>query len=620
MIEWFHPGLIYILGAPLIPLLKGRFKQAYLLLLPILAFTVLFLMSNGVFLSQGKIWILPFLGYKLILGQIDRLSIVFAYVFVIASFCMMLYALHIQQDGQHIAAYLYVGSTLGVVFAGDLFTLFFFWEVMAWSALFLVWYRKTMRAYDAGFRYILVHLFGGACLLGGVLLHLKTTGSIEFQAFRFGWGLDRNNLASYLILLAFLINAAVPPLHAWLADAYPEATVTGAVFLTAFTTKSAIYVLIRGFPGVELLIWSGAIMAVYGVVFAVLENDIRRLLAYHIISQVGYMVCGVGMGVAGTAAGEMAINGAVAHAFCHILYKALLFMGAGAVLEVTRRSKLTELGGLYKYMPITFHLYMVGAYSISGFPLFSGFVSKTMVVQASAMWHMPIIWLMLEGASIGTFLHTGLKLPWGTWFARENAVCKAKEPPKNMLAAMGITAFLCTFIGVYPKILYNLLPYPVHYGPYAPGHVVTMSQLLLFTFVAFWFLRRMLYGEPTITIDTDWFYRMAGRKVIWFCENPLMTFAEFVDGKVMSVVGFLVWFSRNPALALHIKKEEAKLKVTRLIMSPERAKKHEQVLEEKRRRYPGELSGLTLGASVFLILLAFGLYLMLYLLMASAPR
>ena len=620
MIEWFHPGLVYILGAPLIPVLKGRLKQAYLLLLPVLAFTALLLMSKGVFLSEGKTWILPFLGYKLILGQIDRLSIVFAYVFVIASFCMMLYALHIQEDGQHVAASLYVGSTLGVVFAGDLFTLFFFWEVTAWSALFLVWYQKTERAYGAGFRYILVHLFGGACLLGGVLLHLKTTGSIEFQAFRFGWGLEWNNLASSLILLAFLINAAVPPLHAWLADAYPEATVTGAVFLTAFTTKSAIYVLIRGFPAVEFLIWSGAIMAVYGVVFAVLENDIRRLLAYHIISQVGYMISGVGMGVAGTAAGEMAINGAVAHAFSHILYKALLFMGAGAVLEVTGRSKLTELGGLYKYMPITFHLYMVGAYSISGFPLFSGFVSKTMVVEASAMWHLPVIWLMLEGASIGTFLHTGLKLPWGAWFSRENPACKAKEPPKNMLAAMGITAFLCTFIGVYPKILYDLLPYPVQYEPYTLGHVVTMSQLLLFTAAAFWPLRRMLYGEPTITLDTDWFYRMAGRKVIWFCEKPLMTFAQFVDGKVMSVAGFFVWFSRNPGLALHIKKEEAKLKVRRFILSPERAQKHEQTLEEKRRRYPGELSDLTVGASVFLIVLAFALYLILYLLMAPAPR
>jgi multicomponent Na+:H+ antiporter subunit D len=355
-------------------------------------------------------------------------------------------------------------------------------------------------------------------------------------------------------------------------------------------------------------------MAVYGVVFAVLENDIRRLLAYHIISQVGYMVAGVGMGVMGTAAGEMAINGAAAHAFCHILYKALLFMGAGAVLEVTGRSKLTELGGLYRYMPITFHLYMVGAYSISGFPLFSGFVSKAMVVHASAMSHLPIIWLMLEGASIGTFLHTGLKLPWGTWFAKDKPACKAKEPPMNMLVAMGLTSFLCILLGVYPKLLYGLLPYPVHYEPYAPAHVVSVSQLLGFTFFAFWVLRAKLHGEPTITLDTDWFYRMAGKWVIWFCEKPLMGFANFVDEKVMNLAHFLIWFSRNPALALHIKKEEAKLKVKRFMISSERFQRHEQVLEEKRKRYPGELPKLTLGASMVLILLAFSLYLILYLL------
>ena len=614
MIEWFHPGLIYLFGALLIPLFRGKVRKVYLLLLPILAFVNLLLTSKGVFLSEGKTWVLPFLGYDLILGRIDKLSMVFAYVFVIASFCMMLYALHVKEQGQHIAAYLYIGSTLGVVFAGDLLTLFFFWEVMAWSALFLIWYRRRKAAYEAGFRYILVHFFGGLCLLGGILLHLQQTGSIAFEAFSWGWGLSQEHVASYLILLAFLINAAVPPLHAWLSDAYPEATVTGAVFLTAFTTKSAIYVLVRGFPGTDLLIWLGAIMAVYGVVFAVLENDIRRLLAYHIISQVGYMVAGVGIGVMGTASGEMAINGATAHAFCHILYKALLFMGAGAVLEVTGRSKLSELGGLYRYMPITFHLYMVGAYSISGFPLFNGFVSKTMVVQASAMSQMPIIWLMLEGASIGTFLHTGLKLPWGTWFAKDKPVCEAKEPPMNMLVAMGLTSFLCILLGVYPKLLYDLLPYPVHYEPYAPGHVVSMSQLLGFTFIAFWLLRGKLYGERTITLDTDWFYRMAGKWVIWFCEKPLMAFANFVDEKVMALVHFLIWFSRNPAIALHIKKEEAKLKVKRFMMSPKRAEEHAQVLVEKRKSYPGELPKLTLGASLVLILLVFSLYLILYLL------
>ncbi|NQE53221.1 F(420)H(2) dehydrogenase subunit L [ANME-1 cluster archaeon GoMg3.2] len=535
MIEWFHPGFVYLFGAFLVPLLKGKVKQVYVLLLPAIAFVILLLISKGVF-GEGPFWQFSFMGYELTLGRIDPLSMVFAYIFVIASFCMFLYAIHIKEDWQHVAALLYVGSTLGVVFAGDLITLFLFWEIMAWASLFIVWYGKTKAASGAGFRYIMVHSFGGVCLLAGILIHLHNGGSIAFDSF--SWGIGSEYLGTYLIFLAFIINAAVPPLGAWLADAYPEASVTGAVFLTAFTTKSAIYVLLRGFPGVEILIWLGAIMALYGVVFAVLENDIRRLLAYHIISQVGYMVAGVGMGVFGTAAGNMAINGATAHAFCHILYKAVLFMGMGAVIEVTGRRKLTELGGIYKYMPITFWLYMIGAFSISGFPLFNGFISKTMVVQASAMWDYSTIWLMLELASVGTFLHTGLKLPWGVWFARDKPVCEAREPPWNMLAAMGIAAFLCTLLGVYPAILYNILPYTVHYEPYAPGHVIAMSQLLVFTFIAFWLLRGKLHGTPTITLDTDWFYRIPGKMVIKFCEGPLMATAKYMDNRLMRMAVF----------------------------------------------------------------------------------
>jgi len=595
MIEWLHPGFIFILGALLIPFLKGKWQKAYLLLLPIAAFISLRYMTTGLF------WRIPFLGgeYELVFGRVDKLSLVFAYVFVIASFCMMLYALHVKRSGEHVAAFLYVGGTLGVVFAGDLYTLSIFVELMAISSMFLIGYRGTSSAFAAGLRYIMVHIFAGVCLLAGIIIHVQATGSIAFNV------IGLNNFASYLILTGFLINAAVPPLHAWLSDSYPEATITGAVFLTAFTTKSAIYVLIRGFPGAEILMWLGAIMAMYGVIFAVLENDIRRLLAYHIISQVGYMVAGVGIGT------WIAINGSTAHAFCHILYKALLFMGAGAVIEVTGRSKLTELGGIYKYMPLTFWLYMIGSFSISGFPLFNGFVSKTMVVQASALTHQPIVWLLLEGASIGTFLHTGLKLPWGVWFATEKPVCEAREPPKNMLAAMGITAFLCTLLGVYPKILYDMLPYPVEFVPYTASHVIGISQLLLFTFVAFWILRGMLRGEPTITLDTDWFYRIGMKKFIWFCQKPVLNFAKAVDNGLMKVANFFVWFSRNPTAATNITVNTMAY-VTLKPFNPA-YKQYERNLEEMKKRYPGEpVHRVAVGTGLLLALIFFSIYLVIY--------
>jgi multicomponent Na+:H+ antiporter subunit D len=598
MIEWLHPGLIFLLGALLIPALKGRWQKAYMLMLPIVALVDLTFMTGGTY------WSFSVSDYVLTFGSVDKLSMVFAYVFVIASFCMTLYALHVKEKGEHVAAFLYIGGALGVVFAGDLFSLYIFWEIMAWASLCLIWYRKTKASSDAGFRYIMVHLFGGICLLAGIILYVQSTGSIAFSVF--DWGLGWGYVASYFILAGFLINAAVPPLHAWLADAYPEATITGAVFLTAFTTKSAIYVLIRGFPHVELLIWLGAIMAIYGVIFAVLANDARRLLAYSIISQGGYMLVGIGIGT------TMAINGAVAHAFCCVLYMALLFMGAGAVLEMTGRSKFTELGGLYKYMPSIFGLYMIGAFAISGFPLFSGFISKTMVVEATAHMHLPIIWLMLEGAAIGTFLVAGLKLPYLTWFARKEPVLKVKELPKNMPVAMAMVAALCVLIGVYPQALYGILPYPVEYAPYAVGHVVAMSQLLLFSFMAFALLWRKLQGTQTITLDTDWLYRKAGKKFIWFCEKPLLNFARDMEKVMTDLANTFVRFSRNPMAASMILITATS---TRLLTPfyPEYRRKGQELVEARKRAVEEPMEKMSIGMGVLLVLSFFAFYLLIYL-------
>ena len=540
MIDIIPPAFIYLIGALILPIIKTRkVRQAFALLLPVIAFI------NLIHMPYGNYWTYNFLGFDLVLGKVDKLSMLFAYVFVIMSFIGMVYAIHIKDCGQHVAAYLYVGSTLGVVFAGDLITLFIFWEIMASSSVFLIWYQKTKSALDAGFRYILVHFAGGTILLAGIVIHVTTTGSTALVHF------DIHELSATLILIGFLVNAAVPPLHAWLSDAYPEGTITGSVFMTAFTTKSAVYVLARSFPGTELLVWLGAIMALYGVIYAVLENDIRRLLAYHIISQVGFMVAGVGLG------SELAINGAGAHAFSHILYKAVLFMGAGAVIYVTGCRRSTELQGhnLYKKMPVTLTLYMIGAFSISAVPLFNGFISKNMVVAAAGELGRPVIELMLHLASIGTFLSISLKLPRGIWFGSQkgtNKILDAKEPPLNMLLAMGIGAFLCILIGVYPKLLYDLLPYPVNFHPFEAGKVVATMQLLLLTLAAFWIYIDKLGGEAAISLDTDWFYRNFGRVLLRFCNGPL----NQIRGKMQTLssqkVAFLSRLSQNPYVPLEI--------------------------------------------------------------------
>ncbi|MEW6263672.1 MAG: Na(+)/H(+) antiporter subunit D [Thermodesulfobacteriota bacterium] len=539
MISPVHPALIFILGALILPLVPGRrTKQALLLFVPLAALAALLVMPYGTY------WTYKFLSYRLVFARVDKLSLCFGYAFVIMAFLSAVYALHIRQSGQHSATFLSVGSTLGVVFAGDVLTLFAFWELLAVSSVFVIWYGRSKQAYQAGFRYLMVHLFGGTLLLAGMAMSVLESGSTEFTRIAYG------SLSSMLILVSFLINAAVPPMHAWLSDAYPEASPTGSVFLTAFTTKSAVYVLLRAYPGLDLLVWLGTIMALYGIVYAVLENDIRRLLAYHIISQVGYMVCGVGLG------SEMALNGSIAHAFSHILYKALLFMGVGAVIEMTGRSKMTELQGrnLYRRMPLCLTLYMIGGFSISSVPLFNGFISKNMVVAAASELHRPAVHLLLHLASVGTFLHTGLKLPYGTWFGQagpgEQADrIEAKEPPLNMLLAMGLAAFLCTLFGVYPKLLYDLLPYPVTYTPYTAYGVVGALQLLAFTAAAFYLFRAKLGGEPTISVDTDWFYRKGGTLFFRFCDTCSDIRSSLQDSTARFVER-ITCLSANPGLSL----------------------------------------------------------------------
>ncbi len=492
MIDYLSPSWVYLLGALALPLVR-KYRAAYLLGIPVVA-GLLWLL-----LPFGNHHVFDFMGQHIVMTRVDALSRLFVLVFVLASFCGAVYGLHEKdRTGMWMAAYFYVGGAMAVVFAGDLITLFIFSEVMAFSSLLLIVFDKSDKALKAGFRYILVHIFSGVCMVGGIAIHASQTGSVAFE------GLGVSGLGGQLILVGFLVNAAVPPLSAWLSDAYPEATVVGAVFCSAFTTKTAVYCLMRGFPGTEILIWMGVFMALYGVVYAVLENDIRRLLAYHIISQVGYMVAGVGMGT------EMALNGSGSHAFTHILYKGLLFMGAGAVIHVTGKRKLTELGGVYKFMPVTMTLYMIGGFSISAFPLFSGFVSKSMVVAAAEHEHLLPVYLLLTLASAGTFLHTGLKLPFYTFFYQDWRGEPLKEAPVNMLVAMSLMAAMCIGIGMFPGPLYALLPHPVHFEPYSAWHVVSSLQVLMFTGLGFYVLLKMLTPEPGVSMDTEWVYRKGG--------------------------------------------------------------------------------------------------------------
>ena len=603
MIKPLPPAAIFIIGALLIPLLKGKSRSAYMLMLPVLGFIDLIIMP------EGKYWIVRFLEYDLIFGRVDKLSMVFGYIFTLITFIGIIYALHVKDNVQHVAAFTYAGSALGVTFAGDLFTLYVFWEIMAVSSVFLVWARRTDAAVRAGWRYLLFHIVGGLFLLGGTILYVAQTGSPEFEYI----GLGGYGAASYLILIGFAVNAGLFPLHPWLPDAYPEATVTGAVFMSALTTKSAVYILARTFPGTIALAWIGAFMTCFPIFYAVIANDMRRVLAYSLLNQVGFMVCGIGIGT------QLAINGAAAHAFCHIIYKALLFMSMGAVLQMTGKVRATDLGGLYKTMPFTCLCCMIAAASISAFPLFSGFTTKSMTVAAVAHEKLAVIWFLLQFASAGVFHHAGIKVPYFTFFS-EDAGIRAKDPPFNMRLAMGIAAFLCIFLGVYPYPLYQILPYPVHYVPYTAFHVVGMLQLLMFGALAFTLLILSGYYPPeirAINLDTDWFYRKGTDVFLWLINGPL---ARLGDGlrRVWfgNIPDTLALLSKNPMAVVLIVKDAVLFSLLKVVGS-NHASTVRQRLARQRKAYPNPFRYWALSSAVLWVIFLLIAYLMMFYLKRS---
>ena len=521
----FPPGLVLILGAFALPFVSERVKQSLIILLPLVTLWLVQTVPDGVSLTT------PFLHFQLELVEGNNLSRLFATIFALMALVGGLFALNQKSVVEMSAAFTYAGSAIGVAFAGDLITMFIFWELMAIGSSMVIWSAMTQSSYKSSMRYIMMHLFGGVILMIGVVAHAVNTGSIEFTAMELG------SFGTWMMLIGFLINAGAPPFSSWLPDAYPEASWSGTVFLSAFTTKTAVFVLLKGFPGTEVLIWVGVYMIMYGIIYALLENDMRRILSYSIINQVGFMLVGAGIGT------EMAINGAAAHAFTHIIYKALLLMSAGSVLYMTGgKRKCTDLGGLFQSMPITATCGIVGALAISSFPWTSGFISKSMTTQAAADMGLGFTWFWMMAASAGVFLHAGIKFPWFVFFQKDSGL-RPKDPPWNMKAAMIVFAFLCVALGVYPAPLYAMLPFPTEYEPYTYAHVMEMLQILLFSGLAFFVTLPLMKRTLTITLDTDWFYRKLGTSIeragAVIIGNAIGTFARVRSKSVGWIISVL---------------------------------------------------------------------------------
>ena len=525
MISNFPPGFIMIIGALLIPFLPHIIRQIYMMILVLIS-------AYSLTLGFGIHSTINVMGFDFILFQSDSLTLPFAIIFHIAAALNVIYGAHEKQWKQHVSIMSYSGAAIAAVHAGDLFTLFVWWEATAFTSVFLILAGNTYRSYRSAFRYILIQVTSGMFLLAGAIILLINDGSALLTKF------DINSLYGQLIFIAFGIKAAFPLLNGWLQDSYPEASEIGTVALSTFTTKLAIFCFAKCFAGTELLIVIGAIMTFYPIFFAVIENDLRRVLTYSLNNQLGFMIVAIGIGT------ELAINGAVAHAFAHILYKGLLFMGMGAVLFRVGTCKASELGGLFKYMPITAVCTIIGAISISAFPLFSGFVAKSLIMSALGKEGLVLVYFMLLFASAGVLHHSGIKIPFFAFFAHESGI-KTKEAPLNMIIAMIIASALCILIGIFPSTFYQILPYEINYQPYDFSHVVGQLQLLTFAAFAFICLWHFKIYPPELNstvLNSDWVYR----KMIPGVLIPLLKLVERMNQKFEEVI--MISFSRTKIL------------------------------------------------------------------------
>jgi multicomponent Na+:H+ antiporter subunit D len=477
------------------------------------------------------------MGYNLVLLRVDSLSFFAGTIFAIITFLGILYAAAVARPSLHLFALLYAGTSLGAVFAGDWISLLVFWELMAITSTFLIWQERG-EAIGAGYRYFLFHCLGGALLGAGIAMLYFGGGSSLVGPMSGIPDLTYRLLASVFIFAGIGVNACFIPLHTWLPDSYPRANFVASVFLSVYTTKAAVYLLARAQPTGEYVAIMGAIMAVYGVTFAVLQNDMRRLLSYHIISQVGYMVAGIGLvGWWGAASeiGALGLDGGMAHLFNNILYKTLLFMAIGVIIWKTGENQLSRVGGLQRKMPVTALVYWIAALSISGVPLFNGFVSKGMVMLAAEETSLGL-WALLVIASFGTFL-SFLKL--GYFAFLRPGTTEATDPPLPMQAGMMGAALLCVAIGLYPPLLYAILPLPTAYQAYAPVRLLE-TLLVLGAAAAFFFTvgRRVLEPHETRLRDVDVAYIAAGCALVSFAKGLQTAFRTVYQGATITAMGF----------------------------------------------------------------------------------
>ena len=430
-----NPGLIYLIGSIGLYIIKQEWRKYLALITAISAGVVLFI------LPQGQLLKLPFLDFELILLEVTPITRFIAIIFIFFNIASIIYGINLFTRKDYWLSYFYIGSSLTIILVGDFFSFYICWELMTISSYFLIFNNSQPLTRQTSYYYFVMHLVGAISLLWGILLHYSAVGSMALTTVQVGLP---------FFILAVGIKLAFIGLHTWLPKNYANTPFYISVILSAYTTKVGVYACYKLLPTVDYLAYAGVISAVLGVIFALAQTKIRNILSYHIISQIGYMIVALEV----STSTSVSLIGGFFHLGNHILYKGLLFMTAGVVIYATDKEDLINLGGLYKELPYTTIYIIIAAASISGIPLFNGYVSKLLIKKGVSD---PILIWGMYLAGIGTSLSFLKIIYFGFFRTPKQKVNIKQQPSSGMIISMGLLAAACVIIGLRPQVLLQVL-------------------------------------------------------------------------------------------------------------------------------------------------------------------
>ena len=480
--------MVLFLGAFLIVML-GR-NKAVRNVLALLSVTASFcflaalvkpVMINGEIIAYWMGGRVPAGGYAIgIALEVDALSLFFGLLVATAVLVSCIYSIQYMSHDHNVREYytlflMLSGGVMGLVLSGDIFNMFIMVEILTFAAVALTAFRNTAKgALEAAFKYLVVGSMGSTCILVGTIMLYAQVHTLDFAQLSALIPGNLNNatkLSFALLFIGFGTKAFIVPFHPLAADAHGAAPASISVLISGVLTKSGIYGIIRlcyflfqsmGLGTVQfMLVFFGCMSMFICVTMALAQHDFKRLLAFHSISQIGYVLTAVGLCTA------LGISAGLYHAMNHTLFKGLLFLAAGAVLHQTGTTDLDRLGGLSRKMPWTTVLFLIGAFSISGIPPFNGFASKWMIYQATyekavesgniGFLLVTIIALITSVLTLASFVKVSQSVFFGQLPKEYENV---KEVSFGMRFAMCIFALLCVLTGLFPDVVTKYLTEP----------------------------------------------------------------------------------------------------------------------------------------------------------------